>query len=235
MTQLRRQAIKLKVFLFGFAFCGHRIRLPWNNHLPFSLRLIPDYSQGLVTAARNYNGPIIDVGANVGDTAIMLYSDKPRHILAIESDREQWACLVKNVRDLRAIRCLRTFVDDRENSLDTILTHFPIFMNSGFLKIDVDGADLKVLHGAREYLKRVKPMIWFEYDPQHYPPNDPMDFWSYLHSLGYKRFEFHTKENTKLATLEYPKHKKILADLCSYARQTRYFYFDVLATHRSAI
>lgn len=232
MTEARRQLIRLMSYAFGYAFYGDRIRVPFNSSLPFVNRIVPNYSHALVEAAHNYRTPIIDVGANVGDTAILLFRDMPRDILAIEAGKTEYACLVRNTKRWSRIHTLHTFVDADENSLDKILQTHPDFAMSGFLKIDTDGSDLKVLRGAEKYLRRVRPAIWFEYDPQHYKSLDPMGFWSYLFSFGYTRFEFHTKENTKLATLHYPLHKSIIEEICDYAHQTPYFYFDVLATPR---
>ncbi len=52
-------------------------------------------------------------------------------------------------------------------SLDFLLEHFPA---PSVLKIDVEGAEVKVLGGARRLLETAKPMIWCEVDPMNSVP-----------------------------------------------------------------
>lgn len=49
-------------------------------------------------------------------------------------------------------------------SADSLLDHFPA---PTVLKIDVEGAEVKVLEGARKLLSAAKPVIWCEVDPNN--------------------------------------------------------------------
>lgn len=48
--------------------------------------------------------------------------------------------------------------------MDDLLQHFPA---PSVLKIDVEGAESKVLNGARRLLESAKPVIWCEVDPKN--------------------------------------------------------------------
>lgn len=59
-----------------------------------------------------------------------------------------------------------------------------------FMKIDVEGAELHVLRGAREILARSQPVIVFEHGlgAADYYDTRPQDIYAFLESLGYQVF-----------------------------------------------
>jgi FkbM family methyltransferase len=58
----------------------------------------------------------------------------------------------------RQIQCTVTV------SADSLLDHFPA---PSVLKIDVEGAEVKVFNGARKLLETAQPVIWCEVDPKN--------------------------------------------------------------------
>jgi FkbM family methyltransferase len=55
------------------------------------------------------------------------------------------------------------------------------------VKIDTEGAELLILRGATEFLKEIKPVLYFEIEPRNLEvyPYKAIDVVSYVRSLGY--------------------------------------------------
>jgi len=153
---------------------------------------------------------IVDAGANIGNHSI--YFSRicgARHIHAFEPMRETFKILTRNA-ELNApdrIRChnfalgasvgkadlLRynagnigaTRLEVDENGLYDVKTLDSFqFPELHIIKMDVEGAQISVLEGARETLARHKPLIWIEL-----LPNDIDESHEKLTSLGYDQIE----------------------------------------------
>lgn len=70
--------------------------------------------------------------------------------------------------------------------LDEVITTAG-FQAIGFIKIDVEGHELPVLHGGRETLARFKPLLLIEIETRHHPFPITRIF-SELEDLGYKGY-----------------------------------------------
>jgi FkbM family methyltransferase len=71
--------------------------------------------------------------------------------------------------------------------LDDYITEFP---SVGLIKIDVEGAELMVLQGARNFIQRHKPVVIFEFGlgaADHYGVK-PDDIYEYFSGLNYQLF-----------------------------------------------
>ena len=234
MTKTRKLCRNIKFFLFDYEFYGMKIKLPFAHYLPEAMRVIPRYSDCIISeiekiCRERHSVPIIDIGANIGDTAIMISTVTENPILAIEPDGELFEYLKSNTVNKNVVAVKRA-VDD-VNTLDNLLENYPLFKNAKFVKIDTEGCDLKILIGAKELLKRSKPVIFFEYDPKFYKnASEYLSFFSYLNKFGYTTFKFCTRESDVLTTLKYPRDIGIIDDISRYALQAKYFYFDIVAS-----
>jgi FkbM family methyltransferase len=180
-----------------YGFCGSTLRLPLSHALPFFRRISPLYSDNLGRIAAQLRDKfgtfgVIDVGANIGDTVVVIHHHAPLPILCIEGLPKFGELLTQNVAaTLPAPVIERSFVGTggeglapvvqdgtarlaysavrssaiRLKSIDQILGEHPEFQNSRLLKIDTDGMDIAILNSALDWISRQKPVLFFEYDP----------------------------------------------------------------------
>jgi FkbM family methyltransferase len=118
-------------------------------------------------------------------------------------------------------------------SLESILAEHPRFANAALLKIDTDGHDFRILSGSMEFLRRLRPMLYFEYDTG-YSSMGESEASTAIHELfaiGYSRYlVYDNYGNFLLAVREVERFN----ELNSYLRSNRgngqaVYYFDVLA------
>lgn len=60
--------------------------------------------------------------------------------------------------------------------------------NIGFIKIDVEGHEEAVIHGAIELIQQQRPILMIEIEQKHHPDQDISDIFSKVLSLGYEGF-----------------------------------------------
>jgi FkbM family methyltransferase len=153
---------------------------------------------------------IIDAGANIGNHSV--YFSKicyARSVYAFEPMRQTFKILARNA-ELNAperIKCYN-YALGASDTKAALLQFYPgnigtarvqsstkglyeikpldafHFPEVQVLKIDVEGAEIDVLEGARQTLARCKPIIWVELLPNYAPKSDAM-----LRSLGYEQIE----------------------------------------------
>ena len=137
---------------------------------------------------------VIDIGANVGDTVAVFRSLARFPILCIEGNARYFGIMEKNLEVLGGdIYYEESFIGDNLGSLlgrlkedggtayfdpnaarpealavsrlSDILVRQPLFSAAKMLKIDTDGFDCSILISEEEMLSKIKPVIFFEYDP----------------------------------------------------------------------
>jgi len=158
---------------------------------------------------------IIDVGANVGDTAALLAEGSDVSILCIEGGREFFELLGRNTTPYgERVEVSESFLGREESSVDGELkfhngtAHFeqkasgistrvltlpqtlaqhPRFLSSRILKSDTDGYDCEVLRGALPWLREAKAVIFVEFIPKllEKVSADYLETFQLLHEVGY--------------------------------------------------
>ncbi len=78
-----------------------------------------------------------------------------------------------------------------------------------FLKIDVEGHELAVLHGGRESLETHRPTLLIECEARHRPYGDVRPVFDLLQSLGYDGTFFHNGRRCPLTEFDVTVHQKI--------------------------
>ncbi len=196
VIRLRRMLLRVADPIVEYPWHGSTLRVPLSHDLPLHRRASPRYSFNLGgTAAlvqKKYESlTVVDVGANVGDSALLLTATVGCPILCVEADDVFAPLLRSNVAAYPQIVVEESFIGCRDSdvaldtriggtarlrsgtgakglktvSLSAVLEAHGDFRSSKLLKIDTDGWDVEVLRGAEAYIRAIKPVIFFEYDP----------------------------------------------------------------------
>ena len=185
----------------------------WNNPLIELVHQSYRYAQAPIT--------VIDVGAGIGDTVLLLESNCPGMIaeyMCVEGDEQFFSCLRANLAGMHKARIFRAMLSDAARPIPALVRTHPgsatargsttvhsipldeLVARNGpldirVLKIDVDGFDGKVLLGAQKILATNRPAVIFEWHPILCRDlgNSWLDHFQALHAQGYQRFIWFTK------------------------------------------
>ncbi len=206
---------------------GFKIKQPVAFTYPFTTRLVEHYNNPLVECVyqtftkKNTPLTIIDAGAAIGDTVLLLKSNCPGMVekfYCIDGDKEFFHYLTDNMKPFQEVECMQAMLSDNDESvselvrihggtasaqgsaqvpalsLDSILREKNI-LHVDLLKIDVDGYDGKVLSGATNLLRDFQPTVIFEWHPKllKVTGNDILTPFQKLTDAGYNRFIWFTK------------------------------------------
>jgi FkbM family methyltransferase len=206
---------------------GTPLKLPLSHSLPRTRRRYPGYAENLGQLARilaRLGGTtMIDVGANVGDSAAIVKAHAPSlAILCVEADPSYIPFLHSNTArwtdvevaapvllsdkagpvDGSLVRAEGTsrFVTSTGNStrastLEDVVSKWPAFAHPCLLKSDTDGFEEKVLHGATQILAESGPSLFLEYDPRMLSTcgSTGLGILSWLRQFGYDRILYYDK------------------------------------------
>lgn len=209
---------------------GHRVIVDFGYTYPVNARLYPNYNDPLVHLVRRCHSAagrplwVVDVGAAIGDTVLLLEANCHgcvEKIISVEGDERFFALLCANLRGTATVQPVRALLSaglDYEPSLvrihpgtasaqgeartpattlDAVLSELaPPALD--VLKIDVDGFDGKVLAGSVETLERFAPAVIFEWHPRlcHATGSAPFEAFAALRKCGYDTLVWFTKFGT---------------------------------------
>jgi FkbM family methyltransferase len=217
---LRRLLVRLGDPLVTWRVGNADLRLPLSHELPFYRHDHPEYDRAIGRIAAEIGGPVVDVGANVGDTAAEIRSRSDVPILCVEGDDRFFALLVANAKQIAGVELEHAFVDAPANArvergagtarlvracnselqssealrskpLARILEEHPAFREPALLKLDTDGMDVPIVLANLDLLARTRPVLFFEYDPHL---GATPDVFERLREIGYRRLDVY--ENT---------------------------------------
>lgn len=203
---------------------------------------------------------LIDVGANIGDTVALVHSKVTCPIVCIEGDATYFKILQKNIlqfKDVSAFQCLLgeknaelsgslskshgTAMMNTDTSqkihmktLDSFLQDNPEFFDAKMLKVDTDGYDVKILRGAKKYIQKEKPIIFFELD-RHFLEavgDSGIDAFTELRKYGYKNILFYDNVG-RFLTMTTVENTEQLTELYhyTYKKNGSFPYYDVCVFH----
>jgi len=203
--QARRLIVRHGDPLVEIRVAGARLLAPLSHDLPLYQRSFRHYDTALPRLARHLQTAcggmlgVVDVGANIGDSAAALLAVPRTRVLAIEGDERFFRLLTANSAQwpdrLTPVQCLlgersevlAATIDARRGtgrllpgedrvvlrSLAEVVDEHPEFRDARLVKIDTDGFDIAILRGARPWLAVARPVLFFEYDPHFWRPITP--------------------------------------------------------------
>lgn len=174
------------------------------------------------TMEKYKNATIIDVGANIGDSVGLIRTVTDAQIICIEGDLFYFHLLKKNLENFKNIVSIHQYLGESNdilhvkpihehgtlklsndssgdnkikiNTLDSLINEIQFDWNNvKLLKIDTDGFDNSIIKGSEELLKKLKPVIFFEYSESHLKENgiNGLDIFPFLDQLDYENIMFY--------------------------------------------
>lgn len=150
-------------------------------------------AETMLTPFKQYipeEGTVIDIGASIGDHTVTYaqWVGKDGMVAAFEPNPKAYACLQHNTKDLPQVLPVKSGLSDTDgkavlieldNSGATYLTcgkskiKVPVttldsyeFKSVDFIKIDVEGYEVKVLEGSRKTIEESRPVMLIEVNRQ---------------------------------------------------------------------
>lgn len=171
--------------------------LPRHHLLPYLTAGASPYNQNLVELARHLHAreselTLLDVGANVGDSALLVLAEVPAHVVCVEADPAWQVYLDTNVAELPDV-VIEPFalvppgysagfeinheplgssnlVPAPEGSgppsisTDDLLRRNPRLQKVRLIKTDTDGYDVMLVPALAQTFARSRPIIFFEFE-----------------------------------------------------------------------
>ena len=205
---------------------------------------------------------IVDVGANIGDTVALILNKVKEGIsfLCIEGNSEYIPYLINNLSGINNLKIIDSYLSDirSKNIVDVITEHGSAHIKEGLcscevefvtldsimeelqdvmkyklLKIDTDGFDFKIMKGGLKYIKKVCPVIFFEYDRDYLNAQNDYGFEMFtdLFDIGYDSFLVYDCFGNFLMPIEKNNFNVIFYYLDKYIQGKRkaIMYFDICA------
>ena len=156
---------------------------------------------------------VVDVGANIGYIAVLLSSlaTEAGRVVCLEPDPTNLRELQRNIRwnSLQNVQCIPVAASDsnarikmhsglnahvaasRDGDLEVVCRRVDDLElgRVNFVKIDVEGHELRVLHGMQGLLTRTRPTLYIELHPSLVAARDELAaVHDFLRECGYERF-----------------------------------------------
>jgi FkbM family methyltransferase len=198
---------------------GVTMTLPWPHRLPDYAGDGP-YGQNLVQLAAALAEPatpvtVLDVGANVGDSALQILHATDAQVLCVEADPYFLEYLHLNVDKEERVEVVEALLTPDPTTVATTAVRtggttrfaegavgdalptvtpeelrekFPAFAGLRLVKSDTDGYDVALVPAIARAWGDTQPVLFFEYDHRlsRLAGNDPLAVWPRLKELGYR-------------------------------------------------
>lgn len=251
--------------LVDYNLGGTKITLNFSHDLPLNKKMFSEYDTniGRIAAHLKVKYPdiqAIDIGANVGDTAIIIRHFVDIPILCIEADKFYYNLLKQNTLKINDIVCENCFIGEsksnefnfvnytgsgrlvKNNEPTTQIVFKSLFeitkrhLNLNkikYLKIDTDGFDSIIIKSNIDYLMKDKPVIFFEYDPYllSFVDSDNLKVFKVLKNIGYEKLLIYDNTGDFLISLSLEQTSN-LEELDIYFKSSKSAkYLDICVFH----
>jgi FkbM family methyltransferase len=222
-----------------------------SHNLPGILEFLPDYGRNVAEVARALavrEPVVIDVGANIGDTALLLAGVVPGvRVLCVEGNPRFMPFLESNTSQISGVTIASAVLSDRTaliqgrfnehggtahlvvsngaesvqtHTLDDLLLSYPAFASPHLIKIDTDGFDAPILRGAKGVLTSARPVVFYEWDPYSYSLAGENDIGhaEFLTELGFERFLIFDNRGDLLLNVRRP-GREVWESLAHFSRR----------------
>jgi len=148
--------------------------------------------------------------------------------------------LKKNDGSLETARIINTIFEGKKNqlniiTLDSFFVSNPQFKGAKLLKIDTDGYDLKIIRGGLEYIKQIKPVLFFEYDTVFLAEqgDDGVSTLLTLEGFGYKDAIFYDNGGRFVVSIDLHNHLQLrqLHNLIDKNYRSPFPFYDIVLFH----
>lgn len=242
------------------------LTLPLRHELPIIKKAFSQYDSAIgripkYLTMKYPNFQAVDIGANIGDTAIIIKAHLDIPILCIEADDFYFNLLRLNTKNIEGIAHEHCFVGDindndlqlisykgtarliksTENnnrvdfkSISEIIIKHKNFDNVKFLKIDTDGFDCTIIRSNINFIKQNKPVIFFEYDPYflNQVGDDGLSVFDFLMQIDYYKLLLYVNTGVFLISTE-TTNRNVLEELNNYfSGRESDIYMDICAFHK---
>jgi FkbM family methyltransferase len=223
LIALRRLLVRARDPLLRWRVGSADLLLPLSHELPFYRHDHPLYDRAIGEIAADLGGPVVDVGANVGDTAAEIRSRTGVPVLCVEGDARFFTILTRNAPQLEPVELEHAFVEGPATGavergrgtarvvagadslpgkpLSRILEEHPAFAEPALVKLDTDGMDVPIVLANLELFERTKPVLFFEYDPHL---GATPEVFARLREIGYRRMDVYENTGELAARVELP-------------------------------
>ena len=251
---------------FTIIKCGDfEIEVPEKHALVEILKVQPYRDACVGIAAKHISmkypkGNIVDIGANVGDTAAMIATNARNKLILVEPSHYYSEILAYNILQLpNDVEIKQVLISDgsqiqgnlyhwggtaffREEEEGAILAETQRLCqiadeNTCFVKTDTDGYDFKILSDSLEWLAKVRPAVLLEneiHSSQHLA--EANELYACLMEIGYEYFivwddpGFHLLSTSSLDVLK--DLNRYLFKVWKCSERKSIYNYDILCLHQ---
>ncbi len=261
--QVARVISKIYEPVIRFNIRGVKMKLNLAHSLPYIVKINGYHDMPLPAFCKFYKSHkkdlfIIDAGANVGDTALLIDHEVAANILCIEPSVKFYNILKLNVSNKTNIKYTNSYLGESDEesffsvdnimgngitresgtinkfySLDTLTKELE-FHYANIIKTDTEGFDFKILRGAKDIIEKNSPALYFELHPYLLKANneDINGFFDFLNQNGYTEFLAYNQSGFPLGIFSTSDNKAI-EGLINFSLINIDCYFDVLTLSKS--